>query len=135
MSAWVVGGLCGLLFGAMALFGERWQRGLTERRLRRHHCPTPCEESRRCRCGCNGRWADGDQQACAVCGTPIVVDDEAPEPVVSYGEITAELPAPRGFTSWGWERDREFRRARHARRVWEGKEEGQDGHGSGAVDE
>jgi hypothetical protein len=72
-----------------------------------------------------------------VCGRAIVVDDEDDDrdwgpynsghvnvsPPASASDITAENPAPKGFTSWGWERDREFRQARHARRVWEGKEE------------
>lgn len=117
---WVVGLLCGLVFGAIALYGERIQRALEERRLRRHTCPAPCRESMRCRCGCGGLLNIGwRQDACAVCGTPIVVDDEEPDVLYSSGhvnvsEITAELPAPKGFTSWGWERDREFRMSRRS---------------------
>lgn len=119
----------GLGVGAVAilivLFGDSWQRAWAKRRLRRHHCPTPCEESRHCRCGCNGLHSVGaDQEKCAVCGAPIVYDDEEEwGPYSSDGarthspsEITRENPAPKGFTSWGWERDREFRKARHERR-------------------
>ncbi len=117
-----LGGALLSLMAIMCARGDEIQKKWAARRLRRHHCPAPCEESRRCRCGCNGLHSVGEvQEKCAVCGTPVVVDDEAPEPVVSYGEITAELPAPKGFTSWGWERDREFRRAR-----WTGGEEGGD---------
>lgn len=118
----------GLAVGSVAIllvfFGEPLQRAWALRRLRRHNCPTPCEESRRCRCGCNGLHSVGEpQERCGLCGTPIVVDDEEADVIYSSGEITSELPAPKGFTSWGWERDREFRRARHARRKWEGKPE------------
>lgn len=123
---WVIGSLAGLAFGTLALFGERWGEALKARRLRRHTCPTPCLESLRCRCGCGGLHSvDSDQHACGLCGTPVVYDDEEYSGPYNSGhvnvsEITAELPAPKGFTSWGWERDREFRRARHT---------GRDGHG------
>lgn len=99
---WVIGGVVGLVFGALALFGERWSIALADRRLRRHTCPTPCLESIRCRCGCEGIPGGEEQRACAVCGTEIVRDEES--------DTTHEMPAPKGFTSWGWERDREFRR-------------------------
>lgn len=113
-----VGIAVGLSAVVFLLFGEPIQRRLAKRRLRRHHCPAPCQESRLCRCGCNGLYGLVDHQdACAVCGAPIVVDDEEPD-VLYSSEITTELPAPKGFTSWGWERDREFRRVRH-----EGEEE------------
>lgn len=116
------GNWVGLSVGLVALllvgFGDPIQRWWAKRRLRRHHCPAPCEESRHCRCGCNGLHSVGErQEKCAVCGALIVVDDEEPD-VLYSSEITTELPAPKGFTSWGWERDREFRRARH-----EGEEE------------
>lgn len=99
----------GLSVGAVAIFlvifGERIAKAIEARRVRRHKCPRQCEESRRCRCGCNGLHSVGErQEKCAVCGQRIVYADM---------EITQENPAPKGFTSWGWERDREFRRARH----------------------
>lgn len=115
--------IVGLLFVMVPIFGDRVQKAWASRRLRRHYCPAPCEESRRCLCGCGGLHSVGErQEKCAVCGAPIVVDDEEPDVFYSSGEITAELPAPKGFTSWGWERDREFRRARQARTDWEDRE-------------
>lgn len=103
----------GLAVGAVGIFlvfyGERLSARYAARRLRRHTCPTPCEESRRCLCGCGGLHSVGErQEKCAVCGAVIVYSDM---------EITDEMPAPRGFTSWGWDRDREFRKSR-----WTGKD-------------
>lgn len=101
MGAWVVGGLLGLLFGAIALFGEGWQRALVERRLRRHHCPTPCTESYWCRCGCSDGWTSSQRgRACAVCGTEIVVDDEDDDR--DWGPYRS---GPARQTSWGKERE------------------------------
>lgn len=107
--AYLIGGCVVLMFGAIALYGERWQRALEARRLRRHKCPAECEESGRCRCGCGGLLNIGGwrQEKCAVCGERIVYPEEQ-----RANEITQEMPAPKGFTSWGWERDREFRKAR-----------------------
>lgn len=128
MEGLIIGGVLGLAFAMLALFGERWDRALKARRLRRHTCPTPCTESYWCRCGCSDGWTPTQRgTSCAVCGRAIVVDDEEEwGPYSSEGarqysdpspsEITQENPAPKGFTSWGWERDREFRRARHERR-------------------
>ncbi len=124
------GNWVGLGVGVVALLmiglGDPIQKWWAKRRLRRHHCPAPCEESRHCRCGCEGLHSVGErQEKCAVCGAPIVRDDESEDDrdwgpyrngaygMYSPNEITSELPAPKGFTSWGWERDREFRRARH----------------------
>jgi len=99
---YLVGSLVVVAFMVTATFGERIQKWHHARRLRRHACPAECEESRRCKCGCDGLLNIGwRQEKCAVCGTDIVYADM---------EITNEMPAPRGFTSWGWERDREFRR-------------------------
>lgn len=53
-------------------------------RLRRHHCPTPCRESIKCRCGC-GHYADGPQVACGLCGAAIVHDDEEYDGPFSMG--------------------------------------------------
>lgn len=104
----LVGGMIVLVFGAIALYGERWQRALEDRRLRRHKCPAECEESGRCRCGCGGLTNfRSRQENCAVCGTRIMYPEER-----RANEVTQEMPAPKGFTSWGWERDREFRKAR-----------------------
>lgn len=119
----IMGGGLLLIFALMCTRGEAIQEWWAKRRLRRHHCPTPCEESRRCLCGCGGLHSVGErQEKCGVCGREIVYDDEEYEGPYS-SEITTELPAPRGFTSWGWERDREFRKAR-----WTGKD---GGHGQG----
>ena len=115
MAQWGAAGLVAMAFLAMPLMGEQWQQIIEERRLRRHTCPTPCQESRFCKCGCHdGMPGESTGTHCAVCGTPIVRDDEEYEGPYSSGEITAELPAPKGFTSWGWERDREFRKARRS---------------------
>lgn len=68
----------GLAFVLVALFGERGSEAWQRRRLRRHHCPTPCLESMRCRCGCGGLHSVGErQESCGLCGTPIVYDEES----------------------------------------------------------
>lgn len=105
VAGYLVSGLVCIAFGAIALYGERWQRSLENRRLRKHKCHTRCTESRWCACGCrDGLYGDKTGTRCVVCGTQVVVPPG--------NEITQEFPAPKGFTSWGWERDREFRKAR-----------------------
>lgn len=118
---YIVGAVVAMAFGLLAVFGERIQRRVTDRRLRRHTCHTRCSESRWCACGCrDGMYGDATGTRCVVCGTQYVTDDEEFRGPYSSGhvnvrptEITHEMPAPKGFTSWGWERDREFRKARH----------------------
>ena len=120
-----------IAFAVLAVFcliasrGEEIQSWAEARKIKNHTCPTRCLESIRCRCGCEGFTNPAlQQEACAVCGTPILYeygddDYQGPfsyldpsSPTARSGEITEEFPAPKGFTSWGWERDREFRRAR-----------------------
>lgn len=126
MTDYLVGSLVVVAFLVTAAFGERIQKWLHARRLRRHMCHTTCEESRRCKCGCrDGLPGDNAGTHCAVCGAEVLeaelVEDleeydgpysylDPSSPTARGGEVTDEMPAPRGFTSWGWERDREFRR-------------------------
>lgn len=73
-----LGGFLLVLMAIMCAKGDSIQRALEERRLRRHHCPTPCRESMRCRCGCGGLHSVGErQESCGLCGTPIVYDEES----------------------------------------------------------
>ncbi len=107
----------GLAVGAVAIvlvfFGEGWQRAWAGRKLRRHHCPGPCLESIKCRCGCHGgRVAQTQQNACGRCGTPIVYDEEDDDDrdwgPYSSGAITQEIPRPvMRQTSWGKAREEE----------------------------
>lgn len=120
MTGTVVGVAIALVFGLLALFGERMGAWLSERRLSRHTCHTTCHESWSCKCGCrDGLYGRARETCCWLCGTEYVQDPEAYDGPYNSGhvnvrvsEITQELPAPKGFTSWGWERDREFRKAR-----------------------
>lgn len=110
-------GYVGLAVGSVAIllvfFGEPLQRAWAQRRLRCHMCPTPCEESRRCRCGCNGVHPKGErQERCGLCGTPIVYDDEDDDRdwgPYNSGAITQEIVRPpvppMRQTSWGKERE------------------------------
>jgi hypothetical protein len=104
MSAIIAGGIVLMFFGALVVWGERGQRWIESRRLRLHTCPTPCNESYWCRCGCSDGWTmSARQTSCGVCGTQIVeVDTDG------AGEVTQELPHP-GQTSWGWRREKQER--------------------------
>ncbi len=105
---YIVGALVVVAFGLLATRGNEIQHWVTERRLRRHTCHTRCAESRWCACGCrDGLYGDRMGTRCATCGVHVVSDED-----IRASEITQENPAPKGFTSWGWERDREFRKAR-----------------------
>lgn len=107
-AGYLITGLTVTAFGVLVVWGTRIQAWHEARRLSRHKCPAECEESGRCRCGCGGFLNIGwRQECCAVCGERIVYPEEQ-----RANEITQEMPAPKGFTSWGWERDREFRKAR-----------------------
>src|SRR3546814_11947339 len=69
----IVGGVVLVIFGALIVWGERWQRALENRRLQRHTCHTRCSESRWCACGCrDGLYGDATGTRCVVCGTQIV---------------------------------------------------------------
>ena len=105
----------GLLVLVIGAWGREIADWLDRRRLRRHHCPTPCLESMRCRCGCGGLHSVGERQdMCAVCGTLIVYDDEDDDRdwgPYSSGAITQEIlrpPVPPvRQTSWGKAREEE----------------------------
>src|SRR3546814_15596281 len=81
--------ICGVvlvIFGELIVWGERWQRAMEDRRLRKHTCHTRCSESRWCACGCrDGLYGDKTGTRCVVCGTQVV-----------GAEITqeVEMPAP-----------------------------------------
>lgn len=133
---YLVGALVLLAFTVLAAGGQRLSKWRKARRIRRHLCHTACVESRWCRCGCrDGMGGPLTGTRCSECGRQFVQDDEAFTGPWSSGhrvllrpsesEITAENPAPKGFTSWGWERDREFRRARY--------EQEREGGGDGQV--
>lgn len=130
MTGTVVGVAIALVFGLLAVFGERVGTWLADRRLSRHTCHITCHESWSCKCGCrDGLYGRERETCCWLCGTQYVGEDpEAYDGPYNSGhvnmrwtekpwvqkpnEITQELPAPKGFTSWGWERDREFRKSR-----------------------
>lgn len=74
----VVSVVVGLLLLVMGARGREIADWIERTRLRRHHCPTPCLESMRCRCGCGGLHSVGErQESCGLCGTPIVYDEES----------------------------------------------------------
>lgn len=72
-----IAGALVVLMGLLALLGEPAQTWIEARRLSRHTCPTTCEESGRCRCGCRaGVFGVLTGTRCAVCGTDYDLYDE-----------------------------------------------------------
>src|SRR3546814_11124961 len=96
----IVGGVVLVIFGALIVWGERWQRALENRRLQRHTCHTRCSESRWCACGCrDGLYGDATGTRCVVCGTKIV-GAEITQPI----EIIQQRK-----TKWGRSREKQDR--------------------------
>lgn len=118
MAGYTIGGLVLVLFGALFIWGERWQRALENRRLSRHTCHTRCTESRWCACGCrDGLYGDATGTRCVVCGTQ-----------AAGSEITQEIPTidagpSKGQTTWGWRREKQDRikQQQEWERFWRGQ--------------